>query len=87
MKFQHSFAHANLTDIGNPRKRNCMKAFYGKPKQRRKSILSSLSLSVTSNYAHQKIKRLSKCDVSDFIIKANVMALAKEKHDPGQKNL
>ena len=54
---------------------------------------SSFSLPVTSNPVHKQIKLLSKCDVSEFITETTLvdenqfMAIAKERHDAGQKDL
>ena len=68
---QHSFGHRILTDIGALEQKNVL-SISRKSKEQRKSIPFSLSSSATSHSTHKQITHLSKCNVSEFIIKTNV---------------
>ena len=97
----HSEGHPNLQDIGSPKTKKGMKANTENAQKRKAEIVSTQCSSQSSQSSSQsssssakaKIKRLSNVDVAEFMVTHNIhheaelMAVAKERHDEGQKDL
>ena len=92
----HSEGHPNLSDIGSPKTKKCMKAFSKKSKlikEGKRKSASSSTQSSSSESQPSKAKRLSNVQVAEFVIQNDVkddehlLAIANERHASGQKDL
>ena len=91
----HSPSHVNLAKLGSSRTKNAMKQFSTNAENRRSTVAKKASDSETQVKRAKvtKLKRLSKTDVSEFLLKHNIktknelMVIVKQRYDDCEKDI